>query len=86
MFILNFKLNCCFLQTANILRVAAINSVGTFVLFLGKIIVVIGTVFCGMRLMQVIAKEAIMPPPPPQVACSKPTNQEADKNSILIYI
>ncbi len=43
----------CFSQTANILRVAAINSVGTFVLLLGKLLVVVGTVACGMRIMQV---------------------------------
>ena len=42
-----------FSQTANILRVAAINSVGTFVLLLGKLLVVVGTVACGMRIMQV---------------------------------
>jgi len=38
--------------TANALRVAAINSVGTFVLFLGKITVVIGTFFISLKIMQ----------------------------------
>ena len=39
------------LLTANILRVAAINSVGTFVLFLGKLAVVASTVVCGLKIM-----------------------------------
>ena len=37
----------------NILRVAALNSVGTFVLFLGKLAVVIATVVCGVQIMHV---------------------------------
>lgn len=37
----------------NILRVAAINSVGDFVLFLGKVLVVALTVVCGVYLIQV---------------------------------
>ena len=37
----------------NILRVAALNSVGTFVLFLGKLAVVIATVLCGVQIMHV---------------------------------
>lgn len=40
------------LLTSNILRVAAINSVGTFVLFLGKVAVVTSTVFIGAQIMQ----------------------------------
>jgi hypothetical protein len=48
------------LQTANILRVAAINSVGSFVLALGKLLVVIGTVACGMKLMQVMSVKIII--------------------------
>ena len=40
------------LLTSNILRVAAINSVGTFVLFLGKIAVVISSAFIGVEIMQ----------------------------------
>lgn len=40
------------LLTSNILRVAAINSVGTFVLFLGKVSVVVSTVFIGIQIMQ----------------------------------
>lgn len=40
------------LLTSNILRVAAINSVGTFVLFLGKVAVVVSTVFIGLEIMQ----------------------------------
>ena len=35
------------------LRVAALNSVGTFVLFLGKLTVVIATVVCGVQIMNV---------------------------------
>ena len=35
------------LLMSNMLRVAAINSVGTFVLFLGKVAVVVSTVFIG---------------------------------------
>ncbi|XP_056632057.1 choline transporter-like protein 1 [Diorhabda sublineata] len=40
------------LLTANILRVAAINSVGDFVLFLGKVVVVIATVLIGIKILQ----------------------------------
>lgn len=40
--------------TSNALRVAAINSVGDFVLFLGKILVIMATVLIGMELIQVI--------------------------------
>ncbi|VEN54101.1 unnamed protein product [Callosobruchus maculatus] len=39
--------------TSNILNVVAINSVGDFVLFLGKIAVVIATAFIGVRWMRV---------------------------------
>lgn len=39
--------------TDNILRVAAINSVGDFVLFLGKVLVVALTVVAGVYLIQV---------------------------------
>lgn len=39
--------------SSNILRVAAINSVGDFVLFLGKVLVVTLTVVSGIYLMQV---------------------------------
>ena len=39
------------LLTSNILRVAAINSVGTFVLFLGKVAVVASTVIIGKHLI-----------------------------------
>jgi len=38
--------------TSNALRVAAINSVGSFVLFLGKIAVVIGTFFISLKIME----------------------------------
>lgn len=41
------------LLTSNALRVAAINSVGDFVLFLGKVFVVIATVLVGLKLFQV---------------------------------
>lgn len=40
------------LLTSNILRVAAINSVGDFVLFLGKVVVVIATVLIGIKILQ----------------------------------
>ena len=40
------------LLTSNMLRVAAINSVGTFVLFLGKATVVASTVLIGMQIIQ----------------------------------
>jgi len=40
------------LLASNILRVAAINSVGTFVLFLGKAAVVASTVLIGIQIMQ----------------------------------
>lgn len=39
--------------SSNILRVAAINSVGDFVLFLGKVLVVVLTVITGIYLIQV---------------------------------
>ncbi len=39
------------LLTANVLRVAAINSVGTFVLFLGKVTVVAATVLIGVQII-----------------------------------
>lgn len=39
--------------SANALRVAAINSVGDFVLFLGKIIVIVATIVVGIELIQV---------------------------------
>lgn len=39
--------------SSNILRVAAINSVGDFVLFLGKVFVVTLTVVAGVYMMQV---------------------------------
>jgi hypothetical protein len=42
-------------QTSNALRVAAINSVGSFVLFLGKITVVIATVAVSYEIMRVIS-------------------------------
>ena len=38
--------------TSNVMRVAAINSVGTFVLFLAKVAVVVATVFIGMAIMR----------------------------------
>jgi len=41
------------LLTANALRVAAINSVGAFVLFLGKLVVIVATVFIGLEIMEV---------------------------------
>ena len=37
----------------NVLRVAALNSVGTFVLFLGKVVVVVATVLVGIQIMHV---------------------------------
>ena len=41
------------LQTSNALRVAAINSVGTFVLMLGKIAVVVATVGVSYEIMRI---------------------------------
>lgn len=38
--------------TTNVLRVAAINSVGDFVLFLGKVLVVTSTVLLGFRVLE----------------------------------
>ncbi|XP_022173488.1 choline transporter-like protein 1 [Myzus persicae] len=38
--------------TSNVLRVAAINSVGDFVLFLGKVLVVISTVLLGFKMLE----------------------------------
>ncbi|XP_050517151.1 choline transporter-like protein 1 isoform X1 [Diabrotica virgifera virgifera] len=40
------------LLSSNVLRVAAINSVGDFVLFLGKVVVVIATVLIGIRMLE----------------------------------
>ncbi|CAH1119851.1 unnamed protein product [Phaedon cochleariae] len=40
------------LLSSNVLRVAAINSVGDFVLFLGKALVVVATVLIGIKLLQ----------------------------------
>ncbi|XP_011067500.1 PREDICTED: choline transporter-like protein 1 isoform X3 [Acromyrmex echinatior] len=48
--------------SSNILRVAAINSVGDFVLFLGKILVVTLTIVSGIYLMQVQKKEGLNHP------------------------
>ncbi|XP_077273063.1 choline transporter-like protein 1 isoform X3 [Temnothorax americanus] len=48
--------------SSNILRVAAINSVGDFVLFLGKVLVVTLTVVSGIYLMQVQKKEGLNHP------------------------
>lgn len=42
--------------TSNVLRVAAINSVGDFVLFLGKVLVVTLTVLVGFTMLEVIYK------------------------------
>lgn len=39
--------------TSNALRVAAINSVGDFVLWLGKALVVIATILIGVEMLQV---------------------------------
>lgn len=41
------------LLTSNALRVATINSVGTFVLFMAKIAVVVPTVFIGISIIDV---------------------------------
>ncbi|XP_025075815.1 choline transporter-like protein 1 isoform X1 [Pogonomyrmex barbatus] len=48
--------------SSNILRVAAINSVGDFVLFLGKVLVVTLTVVSGIYLMQVQKKDGLNHP------------------------
>lgn len=40
--------------TSNVLRVAAINSVGDFVLFLGKVLVVTSTVLLGFKTLEVL--------------------------------
>ncbi|XP_018567705.1 choline transporter-like protein 1 [Anoplophora glabripennis] len=40
------------LLSSNLLRVAAINSVGDFVLFLGKVVVVLVTVLIGIKILQ----------------------------------
>lgn len=45
--------------TSNALRVAAINSVGSFVLFLGKITVVIGTFFISLKIMDAKEKDGV---------------------------
>ena len=47
------------LLTSNILRVAAINSVGTFVLFLGKLSVVASTVIIGIQIMQTQGEDIV---------------------------
>ena len=50
----DFSLKFFFLlQTSNALRVAAINSVGTFVLLLGKLAVVIATVAVSYEIMRI---------------------------------
>jgi solute carrier family 44 protein 1 (choline transporter-like protein) len=41
----------------NILRVAAINTVGDFVLFLGKLVVVVATVFIGIEIVDLRSQE-----------------------------
>ena len=41
----------------NILRVAAINTVGDFVLFLGKLVVVVSTVFIGIEIVDLRSQE-----------------------------
>ena len=46
------------LLAANMLRVAAINSVGAFVLFLGKILVVMATVFIGIEIIEVCSRKS----------------------------
>lgn len=46
--------------TSNVLRVAAINSVGDFVLFLGKVLVVTMTVFLGFTVLEVFFKLLIL--------------------------
>ena len=51
--ILDLKDKKALFQTANALRVAAINSVGAFVLQLGKLTVVVATVLIGMQIMKV---------------------------------
>ena len=38
--------------TSNVLRVAAINSVGAFVLFLGKLIIIVCTIFIGIEIVE----------------------------------
>lgn len=40
------------LLVSNVLQVAAINSVGDFVLFLGKLVVVVSTVLLGVEVLQ----------------------------------
>lgn len=44
------------LLAANSLRLLVINSVGDFVLFLGKVLVVIATVLVGIEIIEVIHK------------------------------
>jgi len=39
--------------SSNVLRVAAINYVGDFVLFLGKVLVVTSTVLLGFKMLEV---------------------------------
>ena len=41
------------LLSENIICVAAINSVGVFVLFLGKVVVIVSTVLIGIEIMEV---------------------------------
>ena len=41
------------LLAANVLRVAAINTVGDFVLFLAKVAIVVATVFAGIEIVHV---------------------------------
>jgi len=41
----------------NILRVAAINTVGDFVLFLGKVAIVVATVFIGIEIVDLRSHE-----------------------------
>lgn len=53
------------LLSSNALRVFAINSVGDFVLWLGKAFVVAITVFVGLELIQVSGKLAPLTSPPP---------------------
>ncbi len=54
---LNNPLLC--MQASNALRVAAINSVGTFILFLGKVIVVLLTLFIAVQIIEVKYEETI---------------------------
>lgn len=40
------------LLTSNIFRVVTINSVGDFILFMSKVLVVVATVFIGIRMLE----------------------------------